>query len=356
MNKTITVSDLEILENEAPERVKAFLENTASTIGRPDMIYITSSSELSFLTAPFVANAVHGLLTSLAGVPARILSQACLGLYTAIQEFWRDDSVSEALVLFVEAPGSHIQIGLNAIGIGNLEGQEGLETKPGIGRCWLRKVDQHALKPDDIVIDRCEIYAVSSELTSSATVLRKLVGDIASQHAETPGKLVSFEVSARWSKKLAEAIRPACAQSSTELEWLPSIETGHHHYMSLKQPCELLHYTGEISRQPLMLLGLGGGGRIGLLRAVSGSQFRRSFITQPSVRQLPFQPWFKGTRDVVHATGENYYPGVRDYMLCVNDEYRGIPNFYFYWDISPEELERADALSVKADPVAEPAP
>ncbi|WP_404364296.1 hypothetical protein [Marinobacter sp.] len=356
MKKTITVSDLEILENEAPERITGFLEHTARTIARPDMIYVTSSSELSFLTAPFMTDAIHGLLSSLEGVPARILSQACLGLYTAVQEFWRDDSVNEALVLFVEAPGTHIQIGLNAIGIGNLEGQEGLETKPGIGRCWLRKVDQAALQPDDIVIDRCEIYAVSSELTSSATVLRKLVGDIATQHAESPGKLVSFEVSARWSKKLAEAIRPACAQSSTELEWLPSIETGHHHYMSLKQPCELLHYTAEVARQPLMLLGLGGGGRIGLLRAVSGAHFRRSDITPPRVQELPFQPWFKGTREVVYAEGDDYYPGVRDYMLCVNAQYRGIPNFYFYWEISPAELEKAGADADRTAHIAESAP
>lgn len=356
MNKAITVSDLEILEDETPARVSEFLQTTARAITQPDIVYITSSSELSFLTAPFVADSIHKLLDSLAGVPARVLSQACLGLYTAVQEFWRDKTVNEALVLFVEVPGSHIQIGLNAIGIGLLEGQEGLETRPGIGRCWLRKVAAEDLGPDDLVIDRCELYAVSPRLTSSATVLRKLVGDIAILHAETPGKLVSFEVSARWSKKLAQAIRPACAQSSTELEWLPSIETGHHHYMSLKQPCELLHYTSEITSQPLMLLGLGGGGRIGLLRAVSGRHFRHTDIPPSTAKELSFQLWLEGTRERVYASGENYYRAVRDYMLCVSDEYRGIPNFYFYWEISPAQLEKAGADRLPAAQPAEPVP
>lgn len=353
MANVITISNIHVSEECGPGQVEAFFNKQArapEVPEKPDAVYLSSSSEVACLLEPHIAKAVLNVFDIFPEAQAKSVSQGCLGIFTAALELNRDAEIRTAFVMFIEAPRALIQHGLNGAGVGVLEGQDGLEINPSIGCFVLTKKPMEDLLPTDIVIDRSEIFSFGTRLASMAKTFSKIVDSIAETQEKTALKVVDFKVSAPWSEKLYASIVAIANKRAVPIEWLPSVEQSSHHYMTLKQLHEMLLYKTEIETQPLLFLGIGLGGRVGLLRIMSAKDYQKSDICVADVEILNFIDSLYTSRDIVDRGGPDFPKNMVGYTMCLAEQYRGRKNLYFYWDIDRqvlrEYLEKQNTLEL----------
>ena len=341
MADVITISNVKVSDKCRPGDIESFffMQARISSLQRKsDAVYLSSSSEVACMIEPYIANAVIDVLEVFPKAKSRAVSQGCLGLFTCALELQRDTSIRSAFVMFIEAPAALIQTGLDAAGVGTADGQKGLEITPSIGCFSLIKKGESEIVDDDIIIDRSEIFSFGTRLASMAKTFSQIVDSIAETQEHTALKVVDFKVSASWSEKLYSSIVAIANRKNVPIQWLPSSEQGSHHYMTMKQLHEIAMYKSEIEAQPLLLLGIGLGGRVGLLRVVSGRHYRNSEICEADFEYFPFSEYLYNSRAIVDLGGEEFPRAMVEYTMCLSEKYRGRKNLYFLWDIDVNVL------------------
>lgn len=341
MAEVITISSVNVSDKCKPGDIEAFFRKHArlsSLQRRPDAVYLSSSSEVACMIEPYIAKAVIDVLEVFPKAKARAVSQGCLGIFSTALELHRDPDVRSVFVMFIEAPAALIQSGLDAAGVGMSEGQKGLEITPSIGCFWLTKKDEADIISSDIIIDRSEIFSFGTRLASMAKTFSHIVDSIAETQEHTALKVVDFKVSAPWSEKLFSSIVTIAERKAVPIQWLPSSEQSSHHYMTMKQLHEIAMYKTEIEQQPLLFLGIGLGGRVGLMRVVSGLHYRKADICDADFEHFPFEEYLYNSRAIVDRGGPDFHHNMIEYTMCLSEKYRGRKNLYFLWDIDVNVL------------------
>ena len=298
----------------------------------PEAIYLTSSIELALFAFEDVTSALIPFLKGLSGTKIKVVTQGCLGLFAGIMSFNAEEHSKSVLIFSVESPGGFIQDGLNAVGIGNLPGQDGLEISPSIASVSLLKKTRSSLLDSDVVIDSCDIVSIPTSLSKQAFSIVKMTKNLISLLDEPHGRLVSFEVSAPWSKAIFSAIKSMVIKKRPDSEWLKSVEQDHKHYMTVKQILELIEYKSEISSKPLIMTGLGVGGRFGVLRIASSAYAYENKISVPVEETLDFREHVTMTRGVVLGADVNKEKLIKKNVLSYDNQ-------VFSWDLELSECE-----------------
>jgi len=298
----------------------------------PEAIYITSSIELSIFAFEQLNKALLPFLSSIPGAEMKVVSQGCLGLYASVIDFNENHGINSVLLFTIEAPKEFVQEGLNAIGIGDMEGQDGLVISPSIGCVSLVKTHKHNLLDTDYVIDSCEIISIPTSLSQQAFAILKMAKMIISMLGGINTKLVSFEVSAPWSESMSHVIKSMIRKKS-DTEWLDSVEKDHQHYMTSKQILELVEYKNELENGPLVMTGLGVGGRFGVLRVSAAQYAYENSIPSPTINKFDFNDYVDFTRDTIINPVDDHANVIRNNVLSFNKKYRGLDNQFFSWNI-----------------------
>jgi hypothetical protein len=324
---SVRSSDLSLFLSEA-------LDKHIADFGEPpEAIYLTSSIELALFAFEDVTCALIPFLKSFSGTKIKVVTQGCLGLFAGIMSFNSEEYLKSVLIFSIESPGKFIQDGLNTVGIGNLPGQDGLEISPSIGSISLLKKTQSSLLSGDVVIDSCDIVSLPTSLSQQAFSIVKMAKNLISLLDDSHGRLVSFEVSAPWSKAIFSAIKSMVVKKRPDAEWLKSVEQDHKHYMTVKQILELIEYKSEISSKPLIMTGLGVGGRFGVLRIASSEYAYENKISTPIEEALDFREHVTMTRGVILGTDVNKEKLIKKNILSYDKKYRGLDNQVFSWDL-----------------------
>lgn len=305
----------------------------------PDCIYVTSSTELSFFTFKEMVDVFYKLTSKYSKIPIKIVSQGCLGLFAVTLEFSKSQHKS-VLTWVIEAPDQCVQDGLNGLGIGNLPGQDGLVIDSSYGGFELTKKETPLLTHDDYVIDSCKIVSVSTDLSQQAATILKMSKHLVELNEQIPGKYVSFDVSAPWSKAISHTIQMMVSKKLPDSQWLSSLEYDHRHFMSMKQLFEFRAYKEHCESGSLIMTGLGVGGRFGILRIIKGNQFTQNWMQEPREIHGDFEAHLKYCRSVLIDRKGCVDQQIKEGVLCFQKEYRGIEDLYFSWDVDNSYLER----------------
>ncbi|WP_144392892.1 hypothetical protein [Pleionea sediminis] len=281
----------------------------------PSVIYLVSAGELNVFFDEEVRQFVLWLESH--NVPIEFVGAACTSIHAALLAF-SESTFDSALVLSLECNRELQQECLNAVGVGNLPAQGGLTVKPCVGLMVLQKESDNS---QWVVLDT-QILSQALGIQSAQAMLRNLRHKISD--AELTGNVVSFSICSSWSDSLLDGLESE--------SWLPSYEIDHHHYLSLKPIFELQRLPEyETSDRTLLLMTLGGGGRVGLLllgnatscktKTQFGSINRRTFDLQSELETIVE---FKSTTRLVVDRLSNY-------MKYPSKDFRDISNLYFHW-------------------------
>lgn len=308
------------------------LEKHVDLVGKlPDEIFITSSCEMSGLPFKEIQKPLEALIKSIGNTKIKIISQGCLGLFSTSLEFYHREDLNDVLVLFIEAPKDCSQNGLNAVGVGVLEGQDGLEISPCLGSVSL--LNKASLSNDDIVVDYSYMLSVSLDLAKQAFSLLAMTKKISALSNSSGGKVVSFDVTAPWSQAISKSVEGAVNRKNPELSWLDSIEKDHQHFMTVKQLKEFQAYQDCLKDAPLIFTGLGVGGRFGILRMVKASDFKSVNFPEKNDVNIDFKDHYDINYDVLVKDTSNLLDNMKANTYCFKKEYRGEDNLYFSWNM-----------------------
>lgn len=255
------------------------------------------------------------------------ISAACTSLHAAILDF-NHHQVIERLIITLELDQSLQQGCLNALGIGIEPEQDGLEVIDGVGYCLIEKTqpDEHSL-----VIEDCVILSQPMGMTG----IQKLINLTCEYMQQLPEKTraVSFDICSNWGKKLIKGMDNRLIDAHRSKHWLPSAEQHNHHFLSLKPTLELQRYEHHLEQGNLLLMTLGGGGRIGCLRISRGvtdirMQAKATYTEHSLSDDINSYHYAVSIQDCCVDT---YYQGVKDTLKYPQHCYRGINNHYFRW-------------------------
>lgn len=338
MNKVVCISNVRASAQVDSESIARFfteaLDQHIDEFGVvPDSIYITSSIELAIFAFDVINNPLVNFLNEVKGAGIDVVAQGCLGLFAGVLLFNDDTETNSVLMFSIEAPSDFIQQGLNASGIGNLPGQDGLEISSSVGACSLVKKERSYLNEKDLVIDSCEIVSVPTALSKQAFAIVKMTNKLASLLSDHDAKLVSFEVSAPWSKSIFSVIEKIIRSKRPGSEWLDSIEQDHKHYMTIKQLYEIIEYKAVLETTPLIMTGLGVGGRFGILRIASSVFAYRNAIPEVEKTKIDFKDNVTFVRDIILNPVEDQDSVIKKNILSLDKQYRGVDNHIFCWKL-----------------------
>ncbi len=277
------------------------------------------------------------------------ISAACTSLHAGILDFYHSE-LNSTLVVSLEL-GKHFQQGcLNALGIGNDTDQDGLDVVPGIGFIALnRGIVGQKPAAGDLVIEQCQLLSQNPGLTGTSSLVRQLYHEI----KDLPEHVlpVSFDICSQWGKSLAKGLDSRLEATGQLPSWLSSIESCQRHYLSLKPLFELQLYQQKLQKNSLLLLTLGGGGRVGLLQLGMGEQNgpERKKLPEASFETHCLHTDMNGYElaQAFHQDDKSaYYQQIRTTLKYPRSRYRGIDNHYFKWQ-SPNNNPQSFATATK---------
>lgn len=293
----------------------------------PKDIVIISAGEVKPLLNPLIQQFCLQLEQS-SHSQLHFISAACTSLHAAILDFNQHTEALQRLIITLELDQSLQQGCLNALGIGTDPDQDGLKVIDGVGYCLLSK---ETPKPDALIIEDCVIMSQAVGITG----IQKLIGQLADYLEQAPKNCqpVSFDICSLWGKKLIKGLDRRLAQSLCSEHWLDSVEQHNEHYLSLKPTMELQLYRQQLEKGNLLMMTLGGGGRIGCLRISKG-------ITNIHMKAECSFSEHSLSEDMIcyHAavseqdhSMHDYYHSVRTTLKYPQAQYRGLENHYFRW-------------------------
>jgi hypothetical protein len=268
------------------------------------------------------------------------ISAACTSLHAGILDFYHSD-LDSTLVISLELD-KHFQQGcLNALGIGNDFDQDGLDVVPGVGFIELHRGGRGASgqQPNegDLVIENCQLLSQAPGLTGTSSLVRQLYHEL----KDLPEHVlpVSFDICSQWGKSLWKGLDRRLGAVEQVPDWLSSIESCQRHYLSLKPLFELQMYQQKLQNNSLLLLTLGGGGRVGMLQLGKSDQLGKNKTVSKKLPKASFETHCMSTDidgyelalALRHGDPSAYYQQIRTTLKYPRSRYRGMDNHYFKW-------------------------
>ncbi|MCO7225536.1 hypothetical protein [Pleionea sp. CnH1-48] len=310
--------------------IQALEQELLKSESLPSCVYIVSAGEVNVLLDPVVRSFVAKLERK--GFNVRFVGAACTSVHAAMLAFL-DSNEKRSLICVLELNQALQQACLNAIGIGNEVEQDGLEVKTGVGLLDVSlKAGDNAIEVFDL-----NLWAQESGVRSAQVMLMKMRKYF--QLLPIDSRIVSFDICSQWCKSLLEGLNTK--------SWLPSYEQDHNHVLSLKPIFELQQYYDYLDSGPLVLVTLGGGGRIGCLivkkhkrkgRVVT--RFKRN-ITHFNFELEENYQQFKSVM-MSESTPALIYQKTKAAMKYPSVIYRGIENHYFEWLLTETSWRELD--------------
>jgi hypothetical protein len=311
----------------------------------PKDIVIISAGEVKPLLNPLIKQFCQ-TLEATTGHNLSFISAACTSLHGAILDF--NHSISkERLIITLELDQSLQQGCLNALGIGNEPEQDGLSVVDCMGFCLLSKE-----VPGDksLIIEDCQIFSQPMGMVGIQSLIKQL-----SQYLQnTPDHChpISFDICSLWGKKLLKGLNSRLAEHFSPDYWLPSIEQDNRHFLSLKPTLELQLYQKFLTHGNLLMMTLGGGGRVGCLRISRGV----TDIQMQAVSTVSEHCVTTDTNDYNSAINRlaqsksDYQQGIKATLKYPQHQYRGLNNHYFRW--SSGRLDTVSSLEqISLEPI-----
>ena len=296
---------------------------------KPKQVIFVSAGEIKPLLNPdilaFCENISHNFQCR-----ADFISAACTSLHASIFHFNNSNS-NNCLVILLELDQTLQQGCLNALGVGDSDGQDGLTVNDCVGFCLLEK---RVARDQDIVIEQCQIFSQPSGISGMSKLLNQLMVHI--ENVQSEGLFVSFDINSVWGEKLKSALKSRLNKLAKPTYWLSSIETDQRHYLSLKPILELNNYRHQLRKKPLTILTLGGGGRVGSLK-LSINTRNKSHIDDASFNEFCLttdQAIYQQSLKVKPYSIQAYHAIVKATLKYPQHQYRGINNHYFRWPLN----------------------
>ena len=296
-----------------------------------DRVYIVSAGEVNVLMDPIVRDFLQRLQQR--AFELEFVGAACTSIHAALLAV-KDRQDHSAIILALELNAFLQQVCLNAIGIGTLAGQDGLDVITGVGLLYVSKTPMTA---QALVLTDVNIWSQSRGMVGTQTMLNRLRQYIRSLPAGT--QVTSFAIRSRWSDSLLEGLE--------HRTWLDSVELDQKHRLSLKPIYELADYYDCLTQAPLLILTLGGGGRIGSLlfhaQQSSGPLFYESDKSIQSIEialEKNLNEFYQALLSYSDEDNhESFYQHIRAAMKYPSADYRGVDNQYFYWPCQTQWCE-----------------
>ncbi|WDE02322.1 hypothetical protein [Thalassomonas actiniarum] len=301
----------------------------------PSHATLISAGEVGILRDPQVAE-FHQWLSQYCKVT--FISAACTSLHAGILDFYHSN-LNNTVVISLELDKTFQQACLNSLGIGNERDQDGLDVVPGVGFIALSRLKDGLEKNEQtrrqVVVEKCQLFSQQSGMAGT----QALIGRLAQQLQALPQEIlpVSFDICSNWGRSLLMGVNIRLASKRQSVQWLDSIETCQRHYLSLKPLFELQLYKEKLAQHSLMLLTLGGGGRVGLLQLGSNNSEKSAAaieLPQASFEQHSLADDIRGYELALNLLGDNKVAGyqqIRDTLKYPHSRYRGMDNHYFKW-------------------------
>ena len=356
MSTLIKLDNVAVTLAESFSEQSAFFKHNIAKINHNDdividSIIVVSSSDLCFLTSEYSQKIVSQVLKSFPNTKADIVCQGCLGLYTAALHFLSNPSSRSALVIMIESPQEILQVGLNTTDLGNLKDQDGMLGKPGVGLCRLERTTRDVLTPNDVVIDFVEIIARTTTLDANAIFVKRIIKRVIALQTQQQSEIISFEIGAKLAQVFKKYIQPSLANAGFDQTWLPSFEQDQHHVFSLKLLHEVLEYQHKLNDCPIIALGLGVGGRFGVMRFTTKKFLADVNYPEPVSFDMPLIEHYATDLKALsnQANEKDYYETGKKEMMTINPSPSHLrDNLYFRWPLTLEALEQLTPMRAPA--------
>lgn len=243
-------------------RLKERLERLEGALARPDLVVVTSSAELYLVSGPEGGDFLEFVRSKFAGAALHFSSQACLGLYAGMLDFYASSHRS-MLILLLESPADYPQYCLDAVGAG--AGGDELSARDACGFAFFEKRHRDELKDDDLLVESCSIFTQAAGLTGTTNLVREIAATMRAFQGRGSLKTVSFAIHSRWSNQILKAFARRLPAALGPETWLDSSEPERAHFLSLKPILELNRYQDRLEEAFLFIPTLGAAGRFGSL-------------------------------------------------------------------------------------------
>lgn len=298
----------------------------------PEQVVLISAGEVKPLLNENIRHFTHTLMQK--GCQLKFVSAACTSFHAAVFEASQGDS-DECLVIALELDQGLQQACLNSLGVGDNAEKEGLTVLNCVGLCVLRK---KVAKPLDLIIMQCDI--LSQPLGMSGTQKLLMMFERYIKQLPDTTQPVSFAINSLWGKRLELALKHRLSGPFAMTQWLASAEQSHQHFLSIKPLFELQGYQGALVKGPLLLLTLGGGGRLGCLLISRGEKAKQAFnpASLSEFSMAEDQSAYLAALQVKSDCETRYYQQVKNTLKYPQSQYRGINNHYFRWSQATDDL------------------
>ncbi len=300
-------------------------------------ILIVSAGEVKPLLNPLI-NQFCQSLEALSECQVHFISAACTSFHAAILDFNKSNS-EQALIITLELDLSLQQACLNALGIGNEAKQDGLHVVNGVGFCLVKKAIPDA---QSLIVEACNIFSQPKGVAGVQTLLNQLSKYI--EKMPDSCQIVSCNIASLWGKRLENALKSRLTQRCNPEFWLPSIEHNTQHFLSLKPTLELQQYQAHLQLGNLLILTLGGGGRVGALRISIGptdiKKFTDATCSEHSL-DTDMHDYHHAIR-LKQGSIQDYYQIVKSTLKYPQAQYRGLNNHYFRWTKAADTLDNLE--------------
>lgn len=328
--------------------LESFIEMFVQDI--PQDIVLVSAGEITPLLNAQVQHFCLQLAKKVGKMPL-FISAACTSLHAAILDFGQSDS-QRRLVIHLDIDRFWQQGCLNSLGIGNGEEQDGLNVVNSGAICLLEKSNE-APAFNQWLVEDCFILSQPKGVFSTQLILNQLTDylqqlpqHLPQQWQQQSHQIVSFRISSLWGEKLLKALNSRLKGDINPQNWLNSAEPDTDHYLSVKPLMELANYK---KHNNLLLITLGGGGRIGLLKVSKNSHHKTLYHTA-GVTEQSLSDDFDSYLTAKALYQDSFYHRVKETLKYPRDAYRGINNHYFRWDLNAlatlgQSLDQSQATS-----------
>ena len=295
-------------------------------------IYIVSAAEVKVLLDRRISDFIARLQRDYK-IKVKIVSAACTSVHAALLDFNQSDFKSA--FIFVLELNREIQQGcLNSLGIGNEKEQDGLQVTPGVGLVHVSKETNSS----GLYISGCEILSQEIGISGTTKLLSNIIGRL--NNISKKAKCVSFDIRSDWCKSLMCGLEVSKCKHPVE-SWLPSVEENEAHFLSLKPILEIEKYRSLIKLDPIFIMTLGGGGRVGCLLIYDNDnrKIEKLDCREPdllaSKTNFDLRSDYEKYRHALAAKSKSdYYLGVSQALKYPQKQYRGMTNHYFEWNMS----------------------
>ncbi|MBV8753552.1 MAG: hypothetical protein JO309_01590 [Pseudonocardiales bacterium] len=291
-----------------------------------ELFLVTSSAEIDIVNQSAAMRVINAVRPKLHQEAISFLSIGCAGLFACILEFLQTDA-RNARVLLLETPADFVQATLDLANIGT--GGDGF-----IAQDVSYVVDlSRSPAAGALRVAYCEILARPPALSGTAKLAVRILTRLRAIMREFPeARVVTFENCSEWSRRLAQTLSVLAPLEGVTLDWLPSVENDRQHFMTVRPLLDLAANLSNARMRPLVLTCLGAGGRFGIL-ALSPDHDCGKVATATG---MP-----KHLGQVVVRRSDRDTRGAPQKIFYMQNEYYGLENFYFKWNVDLEGAQSA---------------